>query len=201
MKKFVATIFILFQFTPSFSQDFGASLLVGANFSQIDGDQFAGYNKLGFNGGIEINRALTSKWETAFELRFSMKGSKKIVDPDIIDPTLKISYYYLEVPLLAKYNGLESIVPYAGISFGVNVFNERNDNGIITEEEKLKSTEIGAVLGATYNLSDELGIDLRHSYSLLSVRNYPIIVNSPTWFGRAGWYNRLFTIGLKYKFN
>ncbi|NNJ54785.1 MAG: porin family protein [Bacteroidia bacterium] len=201
MKKFVATISFLSLFGVSYSQDFGASLLVGANFSQIDGDQFAGYNKLGLNVGIEIDRALNPDWEAAFELKFSMKGSKKIVDPDIIDPTLKISYNYIEVPLLAKFTRFESITPYSGVSIGVNVFNERDDNGIITEEDKLKSTEIGFILGATYNFTDEWGVDLRHSYSLLSIRDYPIIVNSPTWFGRAGWYNRLFTVGLKYQFN
>ena len=201
MKKFVATILFLSLFVTSPGQDFGASILVGANFSQIDGDQFAGYNKLGLNVGIEIDRALNSDWDAAFEIRFSMKGSKKVVDPDVIDPTLKISYNYLEVPLMAKYTRFESFTPYSGISVGVNVFNERDDNGIVTEEEELKATEVGFVLGATYNLTDELGIDIRHSYSLLSVRDYPIIVNSPTWFGRSGWYNRLFTVGLKYQFN
>ena len=201
MKKFVGTIFFLSLFVTSYGQDFGASLLMGSNFSQIDGDQFAGYNKLGLNVGIEIDRALSSDWEAAFELRFSMKGSKKVVDPDVLDPTLKISYNYIEVPLIAKYTGIEVITPYSGISIGVNVFNERDDNGIVTEEDQLKSTEIGFILGATYNFTDEWGVDLRHSYSLFSVRDYPIIVNSPTWFGRAGWYNRLFTVGLKYQFN
>ena len=201
MRKFVATILFVSLFITSNGQDFGASVLVGANFSQIDGDQFAGYNKLGLNVGIEIDRAINSDWEAAFEIRFSMKGSKKVIDPDVYEPTLRISYHYLEVPLIVKYTAIEALTPYSGISVGVNVYNEREDNGIITEEEKLKSTEIGFILGATYNFTDEFGIDLRHSYSLFSVRDYPIIVNSPTWFGRAGWYNRLFTVGLKYQFN
>ena len=61
----------------SYAQDFGAQLFLGANFSQVDGDQMGGYNKLGANVGIQINRPTNNDWESAFEIRYSMKGSKK----------------------------------------------------------------------------------------------------------------------------
>jgi opacity protein-like surface antigen len=178
------------------AQDFGATLLASANFSQVDGDQLGGYNKLGANFGIQINREINDDWEAAFEIRFSMKGAKKVIDPEIPQPTLKLSYHYVEVPLLAKYTKYNKVTPYGGLSIGVNVFNERNDNGITSEEEALQPVEVGFVIGATYHLTEKMGIDLRHSYSVVSIRDYPIRVNSPTVFGRAGWYNRLFTVGL-----
>jgi opacity protein-like surface antigen len=181
------------------AQSFGASLLAGANFSQVDGDQLGGYNKLGANLGVQIDRKLNEDWVAAFEIRFSMKGAKKVIDPE--DPptfTLKLSYHYIEVPLLVKYTHYDRFTPYGGISLGVNVFNQRDENTITTKEEKLNPTEVGFHLGATYHLTDKIGIDLRHSYSLLSVRDFPIVVNSPTVFGRAGWFNRLFTAGIVY---
>ncbi|MFT4827291.1 MAG: opacity protein-like surface antigen [Bacteroidia bacterium] len=182
------------------AQSFGASLLAGANFSQVDGDQLGGYNKLGANLGVQIDRNIKEDWDAAFEIRFSMKGAKKVIDPEAPPTfTLKLSYHYLEVPLLIKYTHFDRFTPYAGPSIGVNVFNQRDENTITSKEEKLNRIEVGFHLGATYHLTDKIGIDLRHSYSLLSVRDYPIVVNSPTVFGRAGWFNRLFTAGIVYK--
>lgn len=183
------------------AQDFGAELMLGANFSQVDGDQLGGYNKLGANAGIQINRQVNDDWQGAFEVRFSMKGAKKVLDPEIPEPDLKLSYHYLEVPIIAKFTRYNRITPYAGLSLGINVFNQRDENSIKTEEEALQPYEIGLLLGGTYHLTEKIGLDLRHSYSLVSIRDFPIVVNSPTVFGRAGWYNRLFTLGLSIKLN
>ncbi len=200
MKKIVLLWVLLGCSASLFAQGFGASLLAGANFSQVDGDQLGGYNKLGANLGIQIDRNIKDDWDAAFEIRFSMKGAKKVIDPEAPPTfTLKLSYHYIEVPLLVKYTHYERFTPYGGVSLGVNVFNQRDENTIITKEEKLNPTEVGFHLGATYHLTDKIGLDLRHSYSLLSVRDFPIVINSPTVFGRAGWFNRLFTAGVVYR--
>ncbi len=198
MKKIFLLFFCVSMSLISSAQDFKAALLLGANFSQVDGDQLGGYNKLGLNAGIEISRPVNNDWDAAFELRYSMKGSKKVLNPEFYEPSLKISYHYVEVPLVARYKKYEKITPYAGISLGANVYNLRNDNGITYKEEALKKGEVGFLIGGTYHLNEKVGLDLRHSYSLLSIRDYPFIVNGPTWFGRAGWYNRMFTIAVNY---
>jgi len=179
------------------SQGFEAALYVGANFSQVDGDQIGGYNKLGLNTGFAISRAVNKTWMWSFEILYSQKGSKKVLDPDVPQPSLKLNYHYIEIPFLARYR-IGDIQFYSGPAFGINVFNEREDNGFVSEEEGLKSTEISIHLGGTYYLGNHFGFDLRHSYSIVSIRDFPIVVNSPTWFGRAGWYNRLFTVGIRY---
>ena len=199
MQKSLMMIFILLLLsTLTKAQDYEADLLLGVNFSQIDGDQFAGYNKLGLNIGFAISRKIAEPWEASFEVRYSQKGSRKVLDPDIPQPSLVINYHYAEVPLLARYNFTENIQFQAGPSIGVTVFNERNDNGFVKKEEALLGYEVAFHLGGSYHLGEHWSADLRHSYSLFSVRDYPIIFNSPTWFGRAGWYNRLFTVGLRY---
>lgn len=201
MKRIV--LFFLLAYSYSFvrGQGFGAELLIGINLSQVDGDQLAGYNKLGLNTGLQINRKINESWDGAFEIRYSMKGARTVVtDPDLPPPLdLKLNYHYVEVPLLAKYSALEKFTFYGGPSIGINVLNERNENGRQSEELELKLIELCVHLGGTYFLTDKIGLDLRHSYSLSSVRDVPIIVNSPTWFGRAGWYNRLFTVGVVYR--
>ncbi len=178
------------------AQDFGASLALGANFSQVDGDHLAGYNKLGMNAGLQINRKINNDWEGAFEIRFSMKGAKKVLDPDFPTPDLKLSYHYLEVPLLAKYTKYDKITPYAGLAIGVNVFNERDENSIRTEESALRPMETSFILGGTYFITPKVGIDLRHSMSITTIRDQKLIIQSATVIGNAGWRNRLFTLGL-----
>lgn len=180
------------------AQVYNANIIVGANFSQLDGDQFAGYNKLGLNLGIAISRKVNGPWSAGFELTYSQKGSKKVLDPDIIEPSLLIAYHYVEVPLLAKYEFRKKFHFYAGPSIGAVVYNKRDDNGIISKEEELNRTELALHMGGSYQLSERWYVDLRHVNSLLSVRDYPLTANSLTWFGRAGWYNRLFTVGLRY---
>ena len=201
MKNVFLLFWLLTLSSTVLAQSFGAQLALGANFSQVDGDQLGGYNKLGANVGVQINREINDIWQAAFEMRYSMKGAKKVIDPDAPEPTLKLSYHFVEVPLMAKYTKLKKVTPYGGLSVGVNVFNERNDDGIISEEEALQRFEVCFLLGVTYHLTDKIGLDLRHSYSLLSIRDYPVVVNSPTVFGRAGWFNRLFTAGIVYKLN
>ncbi|MGB1037828.1 MAG: outer membrane beta-barrel protein, partial [Bacteroidia bacterium] len=181
------------------SQGFNAELLLGANFSQVDGDQLGGYNKLGLNTGIQINRKISDDWEGAFELRYSMKGAKKVIDPEAPPTfTLKLNYQYVEVPLLAKFTRFDPLTLYAGPSIGVNVQNEREENGIKISETELNKTEIGFHLGGTYYLNQNIGLDLRHSYSLFSVTEKNARSIGPSWFNRTGWYNRLFTIGVVY---
>lgn len=193
-------ILFLILFTPSsyiFAQSFGSILKLGVNFSQVDGDQLGGYNKVGINPGVEINRRIDDKWIGAFEIRYSAKGAKKVLDPELPDTYLKLSYHYIEIPVLAKYQ-FDKFQGIGGISFGVNVFNQRDDNGIVGPELKLKKTEMALHLGASYNFSKRWGAEIRHSYSMSSIRDQSIIVIGPTWFGRAGWYNRLFTVSLNY---
>ncbi len=197
-KTFIVIFIMLLSSSSLFAQGYKADLLLGANFSQVDGDQLGGYNKLGLNIGIAISRPLTKPWEASFEILYTQKGSKKVIDPDNITPTLKIDYHYVEVPLLARYKLNKKIRFFGGPSIGVNVFNQRDDNGIVLKEKQLLKYEVALHLGGSYHLTDKLSADLRHSYSLLSIRDFPIVVNSPTWFGRAGWYNRLFTVGLRY---
>ena len=58
IKKIVYIFFFLISAWNVQAQEFGAALLIGSNFSQVDGDQLGGYNKVGLNAGLEINRQI-----------------------------------------------------------------------------------------------------------------------------------------------
>ena len=58
-------------------QTFKAGLLAGLSGSQIEGDGYGGYNKLGFIAGGFSNVDLNEKWSTQIEIYFINKGSFK----------------------------------------------------------------------------------------------------------------------------
>ncbi|HAV24696.1 MAG TPA: hypothetical protein DCX01_00835 [Bacteroidetes bacterium] len=200
MKNVFLLFWLLILSSTVLAQSFGAQLALGANFSQVDGDQLGGYNKLGANVGVQINREINDIWQAAFEIRYSMKGAKKVIDPDA-PPTfsLKLNYQYIEVPLLVKYTRFDKVTVYGGPSVGMNIVSKREENGIESEVDELDFLEFGLNLGGTYHLTEKIGIDLRHSYSFLSVTDNSVVSLGPTWFNRTGWFNRLFTAGIVYK--
>ena len=138
MKKYLLLSCLFLIINRGVAQDFGAQLLFGTNFSQVDGDQLGGYHKLGLNTGIQINRNIHENWVSAFEIRYSMKGAKKIIDPEAPPTfTLDLKYHYLEVPFLIKYTLLISKVknfsitkrsPRISLKFGMLIISAINFN-------------------------------------------------------------------------
>ena len=65
----IAIVIILGEFNLN-AQDFVAGPLLGGSFSQIDGDNFGGYNKPGFNIGGFVLRSLGKDWDIQGEISF-----------------------------------------------------------------------------------------------------------------------------------
>ena len=88
------------------SERFNAGLVIGINYSQIDGDYFTGYDKKGLTGGIKGIVRIIPRLDFNMELLYSKKGSKIFagnytgttpIKDQIIDLT------YVDVPLLLKW--------------------------------------------------------------------------------------------------
>jgi hypothetical protein len=85
------------------AQRFKAGIIVGFNASQLDGDAYAGYNKLGFVGGLSGVILLTDKMYVNTELLYSQRGStSSLVAGNTNDP-FKITANFIEIPLLFNY--------------------------------------------------------------------------------------------------
>ena len=75
----------------------------GISTSQIFGDGYGGYNKLGFRGGVGIFTPIKENLSFQFELNFANRGSRKPARPDKGQIyQRKISGDYIDVPLLLK---------------------------------------------------------------------------------------------------
>ena len=199
--KLVLSVFLMIVVNLTYSQDFDAKIMFGGTFSQVDGDAFGGYNKMGISTGIAIQRKLKNNWTAGFELLYTQKGSRKRVDPEDLNPEIFIlKFNYLEMPLLATYE-VGHFNFFGGPSIGYLIGGKR-DTGLGFKEldkDEVYKTEIGLKMGVAYSFNENLAFQLAHSSSMLRIGN-PYL-GGVYVFSRNGLYNRLFTVSLAYSIN
>ena len=96
--------FSLFFSTIATSQRFAAAAFAGINFSQIDGDQLAGYHQIGANAGLQVYTSLSDRWELVTGMGFSQLGSNKSVNDPQSAALDQVRLNYVEVPALLSFN-------------------------------------------------------------------------------------------------
>jgi hypothetical protein len=187
---------------------FYGGVLVGTNFTQVDGDAYAGYHKIGLNlGGIVYTR-FSEHIAGSLEILFSQKGSRghqvqPIGATDSFITGYNINLNYAEVPLMLNYFDRRKSHFGAGFSY----------SRLISGEEKIEVTQgnraheldataypflksdINFLLSGNLHLVKGLFLNARFQYSLIPIRktHYPGI-------GRAEQYNNLWAVRLMYLF-
>ena len=106
---------------------FIGGLTGGANFTQVDGDSYKGFDKIGINGGgivylpfgTEMNLPIEGTIALSFEVNYSNKGSKGGPNSAYSLQSHYINLHYGEVPVLINfYRGARKSIYGAGFSFG-----------------------------------------------------------------------------------
>jgi hypothetical protein len=185
---------------------FYGGLLLGSNFTQVDGDNFAGYHKVGLNAGGIVYTHLGEKVAASMEILFSQKGSRSNKAQASNSKMYSIERYgidlnYAEVPLQINYFDRRKSHFGGGFSFSQLI----TSNEYITSRPafnedtltnfKFKKSDINFVLGGNLHLWEGLFLNIRFQYSLFSVRK-----NYHPEFGRAEQYNNMWTLRLMYLF-
>lgn len=183
---------------------FYGGLLAGANFSQVDGDNFAGYHKVGLNLGGIVYTHLAEKLAASLEILYSQKGSRSNREQATatrgIITKYTINLNYVEVPLMLNYFDRRKSHFGGGFSYS-QLINSKEDvqtslGPVATDSFKFKKMDLNIVLGGNLHLVKGLFLNLRFQYSLISIRN-----NIPPEFGNRGvQYNNLWTVRLMYLF-
>ena len=90
---------------------FNAGLVLGVNFSQIDGDLFSGFNKNGIRAGIKSMYYLNEKFDITTGINFVQRGSRfEIVKGRRLNrETDRIIHLdYIELPIFLTYKILDN---------------------------------------------------------------------------------------------
>lgn len=85
---------------------FTAAVVAGMNLSQIDGDGYSGYHKIGMNLGARGGVILAKRWEMAFEILFSQQGSQDNPPRGFIR-NYRAHFNVIEVPVMVLFNEWE----------------------------------------------------------------------------------------------
>ena len=215
--------FLLFTFyfllvIASHGQQFQAGILSGISTSQVDGDTYAGYNKLGFVAGGFVSTKLSSsgKWSGSFELNYIQKGSRKIPHPDKGDYTsYKLKLNYIEVPVLLKYafTTIDSLSGRSqerdfslegGLAFAALVNSEEEDiGGLVFNGTAFQQFDYSVILGLNYFITKHIAFNVRTEYSIAPVRKGGTSSYYYNWthnFLKPGFYNNLIVFSVRYRF-
>ncbi|MFH1005720.1 MAG: outer membrane beta-barrel protein [Bacteroidota bacterium] len=219
--KYLFLLSSLLFFTNSlFSQRFHAGLSAGISTTQVDGDTYSGYNKIGLTAGgfVSTNISSSEKWKASFEIDYIQKGSHKIPHPDKLDYTnYLLRLNYVEVPLLLKYqlssvtmivDSVETTHPKfsveAGTSFGALVHAEEySQYSQVIGGTPFEKYEWAFLIGLNYSFKKKMSINIRYEYSILPVRNNKIASYNIYWWNKLfsrGYYNNVLVFTLQYLF-
>ena len=214
MKNNIIRVFIAFTFCAFLVQDVNAqrfigSVIAGANFAQIEGDDVHGFYKVGFNGGLGLTLPVNRKqtWQVSIEMLYSMKGSVKRCQPgyfnldnyapsmftDVdwsvpLDSTKKcnISLDYVQIPVMVHYEET-----YSGCTFGLGfawsrlVRAHEIYNGyartITARSGTYKKSDWSIIADISIRLYKNLSLNLRYEYSLVPIRlaQFDYLLNDP----------------------
>jgi hypothetical protein len=189
---------------------FWGGLVGGGNFTQVDGDNFAGYHKAGWNAGVIVYASIGQPVALSMELLYAQKGSragqnqvpKMANDQSTIITDYKIKLNYAEVPILLNYFDQKKSNFGAGFSYGQlfsskEIYTDGQGNKY-TQDAKLfpfKKFDVNFILNANAHIWKGFLFNLRFQYSVLSVRNAHNYLT-----GRSQQFNNIWCTRIMYIF-
>ena len=194
---------IVFSWDAS-AQLFKGGFLLGINASQVDGDTYSGYDRAGLMAGAFIYTPLTHMMDVQFEIKYIGKGAAKpssATNTDQPQDKYRSNLHYMELPILVRYKTRSKLGIEAGLGFGyLFSYSEEDNYGTIADDRvaHFNKFELSSILGGTWNLTDNLKVDMRFSYSVLPILNPPGEAYSP-YFLKRGAYNNLFSLGVYWR--
>lgn len=196
MKQLILLIsIVLLSASSLFAQTFGGGFLAGASLSQLDGDSWGGYHKIGITAGAYTFTQLNKYVKAQFELRYTEKGSKSnSKDPSIF---YQSRLNYIEAPLLLKYSFLQKFNADIGLAAGYLVKGTEDDGyGELEADPPFKPYELSFLVGVHYEILEKLHFNIRFNYSVLPVGDHP---GGQTWLFNRGQYNNVLTFTVYYQ--
>ncbi len=176
----------------------------GMSLSQIDGDNFSGYNKVDANfsatGYIKLDDNIALSNEIGYNTKGSIARGKQL--PWYNSNGEKIKSYaiklgYAEFAFMGNYFDKRQNNVGVGLSYGRLVSSEEKANGTLLEDFPFEKNVLDMILnGEVRILSDiDLFLNLRFQYSILPARK-----NYSGFYGRPEQINKQFLVRLGYLF-
>lgn len=155
------------------SQRFNLGLSGGLNLSQVNGDQLAGYDKLGLSAGVRTNIFLTERFDGVVELLYSQRGSASEITWSGNNAGYALQLNYLSIPVMAEFKDWRieesGVEPYyrmrfqGGLAYG-RLFQSEESFGTGID---YPDNDVSLVVGIGYYATRHLAFTLRYTRSVI----------------------------------
>jgi hypothetical protein len=199
MSKISIYILGLLLFFPvfSFSQYFEGGAVAGLSASQVDGDTYWGFNKLGLLGGGWVRRMFTYNLGSQLEVRYVMKGA---YESDNVNNIVyyKLVLHYVDVPVMINYFYRKRVLFELGLSPEFLVYNREDDQYGQTPEDapSFHMLNMSAIGGIGYVFLERFTANVRYNYSAFPIREH---ASGQTYLLNRGQYNNVLTFSIYYQ--
>jgi len=179
-------------------QQFNAGLSGGLNVSQVSGDSYQGFNKLGFNAGVFVNRLIDQNFYWQAEIKYGSRGVYE-GPTDTNSSLYRSSYHYLELPLSVHYLFDAKVMLELGTSPEVLVNTIFwDENGVLDRSRYPENRRFGLSVfaGIGYWFNEKIMAGFRYTNSAIPFRD-PEEWNNPQYRGN---FHNVLSFSLAYKF-
>jgi len=180
---------------------FQGRFIAGVNFTQVDGDSFGGFNKLGgqLGVGVQTNLKRGQHFSFSLDVTLNQKGSH-FVSKDQSGQVLleyKMALIMAEVPVLVSYH-FSKFYLEAGpaISYMLSA-KEKDANGELTRRPEFNAIEVSGIISFGIEVGKHSDFIARFSKSITPVRSSDV---QGRYTVASGEYNRALHIIYRYRF-
>ncbi len=164
MKKILLIILLLVS-KNIYSQSFEGLLVLGFAASQIDGDSYGGYHKIGGHFGIDVRYPFSDNVKLQSGVEYINKGAANAKNQDYY----RVHLHYIQVPLLLEVVVYHNISLTAGLNFDYLI---RGNSPSHYGDLKLRNFAPCTYGSINYYISEKLMLNMGNSYSFINVKKY-----------------------------
>lgn len=148
---------------------FRASILVGANLSQLHGDGSRGFSLVGLSTGLEIDYPISKVSAIGIGLEYQQYGSsQQFTFLDAPDPEL-IRLHYLSIPLIFRYHTSREVSISGGIVYNQLVSVSTEHPIFASYVEEFESSEIAIRGTLNYQVSRHSSLSIGYESAITDI--------------------------------
>jgi len=184
---------------------FFGSLKVGMVTSQVDGDGFGGFRKVGLTVGPSVFVQLNENWVMNVDLLYTQKGSRdgKQAGSDLgtYIARYKLNINSVDLPLVFNYVHNATYLFGAGLSYSAFISSKESAEELYSKKTysseiyKFNRHSVEAVFQVAAMANKNLMLGIRYQYGLSPIRNFQYIP-----FGTGNQFNNYFAFSASYVF-
>ena len=192
-------MFLIFVFGTAFTQQFNGGAMIGMATSQVAGDTYSGFNKVGPTAGFFVNFQPADHSSVQFEISYIQKGSRKnadVVKEDYDSYLLRLNY--IEMPLLYRYHiGWFALEIGPSLGFFMGGYEEKDGEEI--KADNFSPVTFDMNFGVVFTVAENWKFGLRSNNSFTNLRTQTYTGHVPRLWTH-GQFNDviLFTVGYQF---